>query len=105
MPGTIQPNLPTVDPQAPSKVEEAAQLYGIEHWGQGYFSITEAGHVVVQPTQDPARSIDLPRLIDRKIALPPLLIPLSFLLFLSLPAQRLVLYFSFHDRRGWHRIK
>lgn len=31
-------------------IEEATALYGIENWGAGYFSISDAGNVVVHPT-------------------------------------------------------
>jgi arginine decarboxylase len=44
---------------------EATELYDVARWGQGYFSINEHGHVVVHPTKEPARGVDLKRLIDR----------------------------------------
>jgi arginine decarboxylase len=44
---------------------EANELYDVARWGQGYFSISEQGHLVVHPTKDPARGVDLKRLIDR----------------------------------------
>ncbi len=47
------------------KVADAAELYEVARWGNGYFSINEAGHVCVHPTKDPARSIDLKQLVDR----------------------------------------
>ena len=34
-------------------------------WGQGYFSVSEQGHLQVHPTKDPNRSVDLKRLVDR----------------------------------------
>src|SRR5262245_36220048 len=46
-------------------VTEASELYDVERWGQGYFSINEQGHLQVHPTRDPARAVDLKRLIDR----------------------------------------
>ena len=45
-------------------VSDATELYEVERWGKGYFSISEAGHVLVHPTKDPARSIDLKQLTD-----------------------------------------
>ena len=45
-------------------VTDAAELYEVERWGKGYFSISPAGHVLVHPTKDPVRSIDLKQLID-----------------------------------------
>jgi arginine decarboxylase len=44
---------------------EAAELYDLARWGQGYFAINEQGHLQVHPTKDPARGVDLKRLIDR----------------------------------------
>lgn len=44
---------------------DATELYEIARWGQGYFSIGENGHVLVHPTKEPARAIDLKQLVDR----------------------------------------
>jgi len=41
------------------KMEESLDLYQVEAWGKGYFSINEQGHVVVRPSMDAAREIDL----------------------------------------------
>ncbi|HEY8551188.1 MAG TPA: biosynthetic arginine decarboxylase, partial [Vicinamibacterales bacterium] len=46
-------------------VTDAAELYEIERWGKGYFSVGPQGHVLVHPTKDPARAIDLKQLVDR----------------------------------------
>jgi arginine decarboxylase len=46
-------------------ITEATELYDVARWGQGYFSINDFGHAVVHPTKDPARGVDLKRLIDR----------------------------------------
>ncbi|MGH6913780.1 MAG: hypothetical protein ACREH3_08755, partial [Geminicoccales bacterium] len=46
-------------------VHDAAELYEVARWGNGYFSVNEAGHVQVHPTKDPARAIDLKELVDR----------------------------------------
>src|SRR5262245_34105437 len=58
-------------------VADAAELYEVGRWGQGYFGINDHGHVVVHPTKDPARSIDLKELVDqlqlRGIGLPTLI--------------------------------
>ena len=43
---------------------EANELYDVERWGQGYFSINEHGHLQVHPTKDPARGVDLKRLVS-----------------------------------------
>jgi arginine decarboxylase len=53
---------------------DAARLYGIDHWGQGYFSVTPEGTVAVHPTVEKDRKIDLKKLVDelreRDIQLP-----------------------------------
>src|SRR5688500_18923993 len=58
-------------------IEDSARLYGIQRWGQGYFSVNGDGHVAIHPDQNPARSIDLKKLVDecreRDIQLPLLL--------------------------------
>ncbi|HUR20699.1 MAG TPA: biosynthetic arginine decarboxylase, partial [Vicinamibacterales bacterium] len=58
-------------------VNDATELYELDRWGKGYFSISKDGHVLAHPTKDPARSIDLKQLTDhlqlRGIALPVLL--------------------------------
>jgi arginine decarboxylase len=41
------------------KIEESLDLYQVEAWGKGYFSINAQGHVVVRPSMDPEREIDL----------------------------------------------
>src|SRR5216684_715136 len=41
------------------KIEESLDLYQVEAWGKGYFSINEQGHVVIRPSMDAAREIDL----------------------------------------------
>jgi arginine decarboxylase len=48
-------------------VTDAAELYEVERWGKGYFSISSSGHLLVHPTKDPARSIDLKQLIDHLV--------------------------------------
>ena len=56
---------------------DASELYEVARWGKGYFSIGEDGTVLVHPTKDPQRSIDLKKLVDqlqlRGIQLPTLI--------------------------------
>ena len=56
---------------------DAAELYDVGRWGAGYFSVGKNGNLLVHPTKDPSRSIDLKQLIDnlqlRGIDLPILL--------------------------------
>ncbi|HEY3175340.1 MAG TPA: biosynthetic arginine decarboxylase [Candidatus Polarisedimenticolia bacterium] len=40
-------------------IDDAMNLYGIDSWGAGYFKINEEGHLIVTPTNDEARLIDL----------------------------------------------
>ncbi len=53
---------------------DASELFDIPRWGKGYFSVNDEGHIVVHPEKDPARAIDLKKLIDtlvlRGISLP-----------------------------------
>ena len=50
---------------SPWTASDAAELYDIARWGQGYFSVDENGHVRVHPTKEPERSVDLKQLVDR----------------------------------------
>jgi len=38
---------------------DSAELYNVSAWGSGYFSVNEAGHLVVRPDTSPAHEIDL----------------------------------------------
>jgi arginine decarboxylase len=49
----------------PWSVADAAELYEVARWGNGYFSVNDAGHVSVHPTKERGRSIDLKQLVDR----------------------------------------
>lgn len=40
------------------------ETYGIEAWGQGYFGTNAAGHLVVMPEKDSARSVDLMEVVE-----------------------------------------
>jgi arginine decarboxylase len=45
-------------------VTDASELYEVERWGKGYFSISPSGHVLVHPTKDREKAIDLKQLTD-----------------------------------------
>ena len=45
--------------------QDSSDLYDVERWGKGYFSISKAGTVLVHPNRDPKRSIDMKELVDR----------------------------------------
>ena len=58
-------------------VARSAELYGLDRWGDPYFSINSRGHVVVQPRGDRGGSLDLVELVKGLAARdlnPPLLI-------------------------------
>ncbi|MCC7173876.1 MAG: biosynthetic arginine decarboxylase [Bryobacterales bacterium] len=53
---------------------DASELYDVERWGKSYFSVGPQGHLLVHPTKEPERFIDLKQLVDtlllRGISLP-----------------------------------
>ncbi len=58
-------------------LENAAQTYGIAHWGDGFFAINAAGHVTVRPDPEREQQLDLCRITrelpDQNLGLPVLL--------------------------------
>ncbi|MCZ7381569.1 MAG: biosynthetic arginine decarboxylase [Candidatus Methanoperedens sp.] len=46
------------------KVEDAIELYGIERWGNGFFSFNKNGDLIVKPTKNDAQIIDLKSVVD-----------------------------------------
>jgi len=47
------------NPAQPWRIEDSLELYNVNAWGKGYFSINAAGHVVVRPDTQPGHEIDL----------------------------------------------
>lgn len=45
--------------------QDAAELYDVARWGNGYFGVSDEGHLLVHPDRDPERSIDMKVLIDQ----------------------------------------
>ena len=45
-------------------VASSADLYGLNRWGDPYFSINAKGHIVVQPRGDRSGSLDLVELLE-----------------------------------------
>jgi len=43
---------------------DSAELYDVGRWGAGYFSVGRAGNLLIHPTKDAGRSIDLKELVD-----------------------------------------
>lgn len=69
---------PQVQPQVqPWRSEDAAALYNIPQWGEGYVSISGNGHLQVQPRRADGPAIDLHALVQRlqaeNLALPALI--------------------------------
>ncbi|VVB92257.1 Biosynthetic arginine decarboxylase [uncultured archaeon] len=46
------------------KVEDAIELYGIERWGNGFFSFNKNGDLIVKPTKNDAQVIDLKNVVE-----------------------------------------
>jgi len=44
---------------------DAADLYEVARWGNGYFSVGPNGHLLVHSDKNPTKSIDLKALVDR----------------------------------------
>jgi arginine decarboxylase len=76
-----QPETIAADPISPKPplakawtVEDSESLYQIRGWGEPYFSVNEAGHVIVAPKGDRGGSLDLYDLVNalkqRNIPLP-----------------------------------
>ena len=50
--------------RAPEKFGSAEELYGIDTWGKGFFSISDEGDLLVHPTREGHRSIDVKAIVD-----------------------------------------
>lgn len=58
-------------------VSDSRELYDIERWGKGYFSVGDSGHVLIHPNKDASRSIDLKALVETLVLrgiVPPVLV-------------------------------
>ena len=53
-----------VSPAQPWGIEDSLELYQVNAWGKGYFSINAAGNVVVRPDTQPGREIDLHEVVE-----------------------------------------
>ena len=50
--------------RVPEKFADAEKLYGIENWGKGFFSVSDDGNLLVHPTRENHRFVDLKGVID-----------------------------------------
>ena len=55
---------PPARSRLPERYEDAAALYGIPHWGKGFFHVSEEGDLVVRPTREAARGVALKQIVD-----------------------------------------
>src|SRR5262245_66693157 len=47
-----------------TRYADAAALYGIPHWGKGFFHVSEDGDLVVRPTREAGRAVALKQIVD-----------------------------------------
>ncbi len=52
------------NPAQPWRVEDSLDLYHVEAWGKGYFSVNDSGHVVVRPDTTERYEIDLYEVVE-----------------------------------------
>jgi arginine decarboxylase len=52
------------NPAQPWRVEDSLDLYHVEAWGKGYFSVNASGHVVVRPDTTERYEIDLYEVVE-----------------------------------------
>ena len=50
--------------RAPERFPDAEKLYGIENWGKGFFSVSDDGNLLVHPTKESHRFVDLKGVVD-----------------------------------------
>jgi len=55
---------PKFNPAQPWRIADSLDLYLVNAWGKGYFSINDAGHVVVRPDTQLGRDIDLFEVVE-----------------------------------------
>src|ERR1700749_5072172 len=52
------------NPAQPWRIEDSLDLYNVNAWGKGYFSVNDAGHVIVRPDTQGANVIDLYEVVE-----------------------------------------
>ncbi len=56
-----------IDPVDRWTSDDSADLYDVPRWGKEYFTVGQNGNLLVHPDRDPAKSLDLKKLIDRLV--------------------------------------
>ena len=51
-------------PAQPWRIEDSLDLYAVNAWGKGYFSISDSGHVIVRPDPQGTNAIDLFEVVE-----------------------------------------
>ena len=46
------------------QAEDSLELYGIENWGNGYFSVNDKGNIIIIPGKDRSQTIDAMDIIE-----------------------------------------
>ena len=46
------------------RVDDAVNIYGLDGWGNGYLAVGDDGHLLVTPSRDPSRAIDVLRAVE-----------------------------------------
>src|SRR5271156_3116589 len=52
------------NPAQPWRIEDSLDLYNVNAWGKGYFSVNDAGHVIVRPDTQGTNVIDLFEVVE-----------------------------------------
>jgi arginine decarboxylase len=52
------------NPAQPWRIEDSLELYAVNAWGKGYFSVNDAGHVIVRPDTQGPNVIDLFEVVE-----------------------------------------
>jgi arginine decarboxylase len=45
-------------------VDDAVNIYGLDGWGNGYLAVGDDGHLLVTPSRDPSRAVDVLRCVE-----------------------------------------
>lgn len=54
-----------IDPERAWSSSDSSDLYEVERWGNGFFSVSKEGNLLVHPDRNRTHGIDLKQLIDR----------------------------------------